>query len=421
MRRRLGVILVLIIVVATAAYVALDWWSGRRVNAKVARLENQYGSLAGLSIGAPRVAAEENSAAFVRAAAALTIHPKDGYAPVIASGVRFEKEPASAAVPPNIKVFVDANQEAIGIVQGARSRHHASWDANYGGGGWNVPRWLDVRTLSDAVWLDALIDRKSGRTEDSARKTMAGLAIAASVRHEPSLIGQLIRIAIATRHYDAVRSLLVDADPSKATLAELARVLAENGETDPMHVGLLGEMALVNGGYSKAERGLGAGDLLLADSRSTAPFWLGRGGRPLVRLARLHYLQQMERLIAIEGGPRPRPPFPDRPSVRKWDWRALSERFVVGLQRAVETGDRHNSALGTTQIAVALRRHRLDRGSYPDDLSALVPTYLPRLPIDPVTGRPPVYARAGAGFTLKAQSVSKDTPPSAALEWSVTR
>ena len=66
-------------------------------------------------------------------------------------------------------------------------------------------------------------------------------------------------------------------------------------------------------------------------------------------------------------------------------------------------GIKHNSVLGVTEIGVALRRYRLDRGSYPDELSALVPAYLARLPIDPVTGRPPVYARSGAGFTLKAE------------------
>ena len=83
---------------------------------------------------------------------------------------------------------------------------------------------------------------------------------------------------------------------------------------------------------------------------------------------------------------------------------ALARRraFVPGLERAIDSGDMHNSVLGVTEIGVALRRYRLDRGSYPDELSALVPAYLARLPIDPVTGRPPAYARSGAGFTLKA-------------------
>ncbi|MEZ5319263.1 MAG: hypothetical protein R2752_17815 [Vicinamibacterales bacterium] len=51
-----------------------------------------------------------------------------------------------------------------------------------------------------------------------------------------------------------------------------------------------------------------------------------------------------------------------------------------------------------------------------------MPEYLDRLPIDPYTGQPPVYARQGEGFTLRAQG-SEDLPESAkrALQWSVAR
>ena len=77
--------------------------------------------------------------------------------------------------------------------------------------------------------------------------------------------------------------------------------------------------------------------------------------------------------------------------------------------------------MSSAEIGVALRRYRLDRGSYPDELSALVPAYLTRLPIDPITGRPPAYARRDAGFTLKAEPIRKDSSTNTALEWVVTR
>jgi hypothetical protein len=184
-----------------------------------------------------------------------------------------------------------------------------------------------------------------------------------------------------------------------------------------MRVALVAELALQNAAFLKMEGGQPSD---IFDQRK-APFWLGRRGRPFVRLARLHYLQEMERLIDLQAGPRPHPPFPTRTRYGPWDWRTPASSFLPGLDRAVESGDRHNSVMGVTAIAVALRRYRLDRASYPDELSALVPAYLPRLPIDPVTGRPPAYARSGAGFTLKAQAVSKDPSSNAPLEWVVER
>jgi hypothetical protein len=95
--------------------------------------------------------------------------------------------------------------------------------------------------------------------------------------------------------------------------------------------------------------------------------------------------------------------------------------MLPGLWRAIDSGDQYNSVLGVTEIGVALRRYRLDRGSYPDELSAVVPEYLTRVPIDPVTGRPPAYARSGAGFTLKAEPIRKDSSANAALEWVVAK
>ena len=70
---------------------------------------------------------------------------------------------------------------------------------------------------------------------------------------------------------------------------------------------------------------------------------------------------------------------------------------------------------------MALRRFRLDRGAYPDDLSALVPGYLASVPIDPFTGRAPVYARKGAGFELHAEGPKGRTPRPPELDWVVTK
>jgi hypothetical protein len=276
---------------------------------------------------------------------------------------------------------------------------------------------LDLRTLGNALAYAAILDIKRGRLDDASANVAAGLAVAASLRQEPGLLVQLIRIAVALQQCEAVRSLIIRSEPSAAALEGLARALVDSRETDPMRVGLRGELALHNAAFLKIERGE-ASDIF--DPRGS-PFWFGRTGRPFVRLARLHYLQEMERLIDVEGGPRPRPPFPNHPRYARWDWRSPGSNVLAGLERAVETGDNHNSVLGVTETAVALRRYRLDRGDYPGDLSALVPVYLARLPIDPVTGRSPVYERRGAGFSLKAQPIRKDSTPSAALEWTVVK
>ena len=98
------------------------------------------------------------------------------------------------------------------------------------------------------------------------------------------------------------------------------------------------------------------------------------------------------------------------------------DRGPSSLDWAIATGDDYLSELGAAEVAVALRRYRLDRGAYPDELAALVPAYLAELPVNPFTAKPPVYARQATGFTLTAprsEIHTRAVPPTP--EWTVNR
>jgi hypothetical protein len=140
-------------------------------------------------------------------------------------------------------------------------------------------------------------------------------------------------------------------------------------------------------------------------------------GRPWVRLAWADCLEQMGQLLEVQAGPRP------RPASRRITQQKV---FCAGpaLERAIDTGDAFNSGLGVAELAVALRRYRLEHGQYPDTLSGLVPAYVASVPIDPLNGEPPVYQRQGAGFRLQAaQSQAKivSSQTAALLDWNVPR
>lgn len=214
--QRLRLFLLLSILVVLVAGISVDVWTRRQLDRELARVEQRYGSLRVRTLVAPPVGAEYNSARFVRAAAALTVRPSaSSYGMAMAAIKDLEKLPEPSIVPRDLQAFVDANTEAMRLVGEAIDRHQASWDADYAGGGY-VPRWLDVRTLADAIALSALLDRKAGRDDEASRNTAAGFAVAASIRHEPSLIAQLIRIAVVMQHSEGARALI--AGGSRRTL-----------------------------------------------------------------------------------------------------------------------------------------------------------------------------------------------------------
>jgi hypothetical protein len=76
-------------------------------------------------------------------------------------------------------------------------------------------------------------------------------------------------------------------------------------------------------------------------------------------------------------------------------WRSSAERIV-------DFGSRENSAMLAT-VAIALERHRLAHGAYPESLTSLVPRFLPDIPGSVFTGRPVSYnLLPQGGFALTA-------------------
>ena len=101
-----------------------------------------------------------------------------------------------------------------------------------------------------------------------------------------------------------------------------------------------------------------------------------------------------------------------RPAVRSYrvqPYRFLADQFslLLKLRNGVLQLVRGQAQLHLALTACALERHRLATGGYPATLDELVPRFLDRVPIDPMTGGPLRYARAADG-TFRLYSVGAD-------------
>lgn len=399
-----GVALVLLVLLARAG---VDLWASSRVNAQVETLEAQHGSLDVSTLRVPPVPDEDNRARAMRAAAALLVEHQD----LQSSLTRFQAQRGPALVPEDLRAFVEANRAALRVADEARSRRLSNWDVDYATMHYS-PGLLEIRRLSNALYLEARMALDAGQPDEAARALATGLALSASFRQEPSLVTQLIRCAVALQHFEGVQRLLTEAEPSESALEMLSIALAENRETAPMHLGLIGELKTFHTGLGRSvdrEGGVWPGQVS----------WFSR---PLFRVAHAQYLEGLGRLLELELGPRPRPAV-SAEAPPKWSLVPGGiASLMPGLERAMETGDLHHSALAMTELAVALRRYRLAYGEYPDGLAALAPTYVAAVPSDPLTGKLPTYAREGSGFTLHSEAARDDTRlHTAAIAWNVAR
>lgn len=422
-RPQFALVLIVSILLTFGGCTGADIWAGRSVEAEIARLEARNGRLDRATMMMAPVPAEDNRAEVARTAAKLAIRPASPK-PIFLFSPR-----GSFPVSADLRAFAEPNAVAIRMADGIRTRARSNWNVDYAGDGMR-PAYMELRTLADAIWAAALLSIEAGHSDDAAVKTAIGLALASSLVQEPEVIAQMVRIAIGNRQILALERLLKDAEPSGPALAELAKWLAENRGAAPMRAALLGELKQVHSIFTRMEAGnvdRGTAEYLYPMTWPALPdSWYGpiaRLSRPIVRLAHARYLRQMGDVLDVERGPRPRPEWPaPPPAPRRWELAdRLVEKFASGMESVVDTGDDFASELAAAEVAVALRRYRLDRGAYPDDLMVLAPLYLDALPIDPYSGRPPYYTRNGAGFTLRVQEGRKTARPWFVLEWNIPK
>lgn len=426
--RRPALVLLILAAVLLVFRAALDLWAGRRLNAEISRLEKVYGRLDPATLAPPRVSPGENRARVIRAAASLLVVPINELG-TLNWYMRASRQPSSLLTE-NLGRLLEENRLAVQVAEQGRRRPKSNWEIDYANDDANFPRLLDVRTLGNVLAASCLVDVDAGRPDQAAEAALAGLAEAASLGGEPVTIIQLIRIGIAREQMACLQDLLERDQPSAAVLAELALALAENRTPDPIHTAFIGELKHANYVLGQMERGNVGGYV----GFSPSPVWAGPVSwlcRPLIRSARLRYLQGMARAIELQSVP----PYARRPSdakvapkLERPRWWQFMRRFDAtflgaGLTSMAESGYQYLSVLNAAEVAVALRRFRLDRGTYPEALTDLAPQYLAQVPIDPFTGRPPEYTRQGEGFELRGHGPARSVPveDSRLLEWKIPR
>ena len=173
MRRRLRLFLLLGILVALVAGIGFDVWTRRQLEPELARLESRYGSLHGRNARRASRRRRVQQRTFRQSRGGLDRSSRAPAPYGMADGVRQgfrETARVRRSCLETSRPSWTPTREAMRLADEAIDRHQASWDADYAGGG-NVPRLLDIRTLSDAIALAALLDRKAGRADEASRKT----------------------------------------------------------------------------------------------------------------------------------------------------------------------------------------------------------------------------------------------------------
>jgi len=285
--------------------------------------------------------------------------------------------------------YVADNQECLALLREAGTIEDCRYDWEYAKG---LPYLPSMRHCAQLLASTIVL---RGYEEDSAAVVASfrdELRLAQSLRHEPSLISHLVRVACTALSLRALERTLSVTSFTDEQLVEMSQMLTEVDATlDLTQVMITERCYMIE--YTRNP------SLQSGTTGTTVPRIPILGGIGLADI--LDYMAD-----CIEASKLPAAQRPARFREIGKELEDLSLLHVVvktlapALGRVAELDLRCRVDLVLARTVLAIERYRLANGTLPEDLKALVPTYLDQVPIDFQDGQPLRYRRTDTGYRL---------------------
>jgi hypothetical protein len=254
-----------------------------------------------------------------------------------------------------------------------------------------LPRMARFRVLSRWVGSAAVLAARDEDIDEAFNLISAQLHIASSLRHEPMLITQLVRVAIGGLAFDAMQKVLDENYPPDEHVPMVVAELDKLRSREPFARALEAEQC----------------SILAHDRQLMAASYVARPFRLLDQSAYLEYMPQLIDLAVL-------PSCESRDALEKLEDELsglsklkVSARLVIpAASRALETQDRLVAQCDLAEMAMYLKQYKRRTGSYPEKLDAIVPECIQELPVDPFTGTPYIYRKEAEGFVMYSVGVN---------------
>ena len=287
-----------------------------------------------------------------------------------------------------------------------------------------LPHLAPLKSLSQVLQLRAIAQLQAGETDKALADVKLSLRLVESIRTEPFLISELVRIAMFEIALQPIYKGLAEhrwSDEQLVTLdAELAKLdfladyqsamrgeqamtcatidffskknsyqryeaLSGWGVLDDLGVTLWGQLknkAKMVGIYLMPTGWFTQNKLFIAKGEQG---WITGVISPERHLASPQKYREVEQ---AESGIYSRPARP---------WNFLAKEFYPALGASGRKSSREQISVDLARTAIALERYRLAHGEFPESLDALVPQFVAQVPHDVIGGQPLKYRREANG------------------------
>ncbi len=274
----------------------------------------------------------------------------------------------------------------------------------------------DARATSFLLYYDACRMAYDRNGDGAIRSLRAGLNVAAALRDEPTLISQLVRLAILRMCLRTTARVLAHSEPTAEALESMQAALLAWELEHPFRVGVRGERAMAHLLMDRVAAGR-VGVARVADNDTP------ENQKPRQRFVEWFYRRYYSSgdhadvlsLMTEEYKATFEPTEDQSALLQAINQHALHirsyERLFVGLlvpgkERVFHSDLDCRAETRCTAAILAAERFRRETGHLPDSVKDLVPKYLPAEPTDPYTGTPLISRRESDHFIV--YSVGRD-------------
>lgn len=419
------------VLLVLATHLVLGIITDQRLQKTVRRLEQKFGSLGPATMAPPTIPDVENRVRLIRAAQqAMALTREDMQR--IAAVQRTDDSAPLQQNAPALEKILDSNRVVFDLLEEAAKLERSDWKIDYAQGvNARFPQIggeNGLLRLADMVAIRARLEILAGNFSDAAETINLGFVLAESFSGERTFGLSFWREMIGRNMIRPLREMLLIGDPPSPELVSLQRAVEDSSAGAPFWQGLECEMKSTHALFDDLEAGEWGKEPFKIDDwylQNPLVLWLCL---PALRDDHRYALELWDRMIdaskASERLPWGQPVPVDLPHPPRWYQIVSRSEIPWELSDLERYRRRRMTRTSLAATALALRRYRLDHGSYPDELGPLVPEYLAKIPMDAFTLKHPIYRRQGDGFQLWSEAEKaayKSARLDPILRWEIPR
>ncbi len=321
-----------------------------------------------------------------------------------------QAEPTADA-PTTVLAALQIAQPALDELRGVSARPHSFFPIHFEETTIALlPHLSLLKSLTQVLRLRVTALLQAGKQEEALADVQLAWRLAESIRREPLMISQLVRIAMLQITIDSIWEGLAQNQWRAPHLQELQRMATSLDLLPTYTEGIRGERAFGNEWFEKMRRGEFPGGL---GENSESELFEIQGSLGIVPRGLLYQnqitinrLHQEGTLPAIDLKLRRfYPNVTDAvekrlQGMRKTPYNVMAKMLFPALTKFSSKVARAQTTLDCLAIACALERYRLAKEEYPQELSGLAPEYISGIPNDVMDGKPLRYIKQGPSHYL---------------------